>query len=146
MNSALSDPASAAQLAAAFRADPNRKFSGEEAEILAAASGEDLWAAKAAALHHFRNGAFEPALALMRSVVEREPNPENVKNVAVALRSVGRIQEAVDWIESRKDGFDPVEYHDVLCSLLVRLGRIPEAVAHGNRALALKDAAAPRAR
>jgi tetratricopeptide (TPR) repeat protein len=145
MKGAHSDPVSAEHLAAAFRADPNRKFSAAEAEILAAASGGDLWAAKAAALHHFRNGAFEPALALMQSVVEREANPENVKNVAVALRSVGRIQEAVDWMESRGDGFDRIEYHDVLCSLLVRLGRIPEAVAHGNSALALKDAAAPQA-
>ena len=70
--------------------------------MLAAAAGGDLWAAKAAALHHFRNGDFEPALALMQSVVEREANPENVKNVAVALRSVGRIQEAVEWMESRE--------------------------------------------
>jgi hypothetical protein len=31
----------------------------------------------------------------------------------------------------------------LLCSLLVRLGRIPEAVAHGDRALVLKDAAIP---
>lgn len=143
----MSEPApeamTAAKLTAAFRADPNRKFSGEEADILAAAAGRDLWSAKAAALHHFRNGDFERALALMTGVVEREATPENVKNVAVALRSLGRFQEAVDWMESRKDGFEPTEYHDVLCSLLVRLGRIAEAVAHGDQALALKDAAAP---
>ena len=134
---------SVAQLTAAFRADPNRRFTAPEAEMLAGAGDEDLWAAKAAALHNFRNGDFERALALMMSVVDREATPENVKNVAVTLRSLGRAQEAADWMESRKDGFDAIEYHDVLCSLLVRLGRISEAVAHGDRALVLKDEAAP---
>jgi hypothetical protein len=134
---------SAAELTAAFRADPNRRFTAAQAETLAAAGGEDLWAAKAAALHHFRTSDFERALALMLSVAEREGSPENVKNVAVALRSLGRAREAVAWMESRKDAFDRIEYHDVLCSLLVRLGDIPEAVAHGNRALVLKDEAAP---
>jgi tetratricopeptide (TPR) repeat protein len=143
MKDALSNSVSAEKLAADFRADPNRKFSDAEADLLSAASGRDLWAAKAAALHNFRKGDFERALGLMTSLVEREATPENVKNVAVTLRSLGRAQEAVDWMESRKDGFDAIEYHDVLCSLLVRLGRINEAVAHGDRALALKDEAAP---
>ncbi|HEV7660424.1 MAG TPA: hypothetical protein VGO55_11315 [Allosphingosinicella sp.] len=134
---------SAAELTAAFRADPNRRFTAAQAETLAAAGGDDLWAAKAAALHHFRNSDFERALALMLSVAEREGTAENVKNVAVALRSLGRAQEAVEWMEGRKDAFDAIEYHDVLCSLLVRLGRISEAVAHGDRALVLKDEAAP---
>jgi tetratricopeptide (TPR) repeat protein len=136
---------SVAQLTAAFRSDPNRRFTAEEAETLAAVGDEDLWAAKAAALHHFRAGGFERALTLMKSVVDREATPENVRNIAVTLRSLGRVQEAVDWIESRKQGFDAIEYHDVLCSLLVRLGRVPEAVAHGDRALALKNEAAPAA-
>lgn len=143
MIDAASDPAPASRLAAAFRADPNRAFSSEEAEILAAAAGGDLWAAKAAALHFFRNRDFERALTLMTSVAEREATPENVKNVAVALRSLGRAEEAVEWVESRKEEFDAIEYHDVLCSLLVQLGRSPEAIAHGNRALVLKDEAAP---
>jgi hypothetical protein len=134
---------SVAQLTAAFRADPNRSFTAAEAETLVAAGGEDLWAAKAAALHNFRHGDFERALTLMTSIVEREATPESVKNVAVALRSLGRAQDAVDWMESRKDRFDTIEYHDVLCSLLVRLGKIPEAVAHGNLALVLKNEAAP---
>ena len=143
MSEPTPDAGSVARLTAAFRADPNRIFTAAEAETLAAAGEGDLWAAKAAALHHFRNGDFERALTLMTSVVEREATPENVRNVAVALRSVGRAQEAVDWMESRKHGFDRIEYHDVLCSLLVRLGRITEAVAHGDRALVLKNEAAP---
>ena len=110
---------------------------------LAGASGGDLWAAKAAALHFFRNRSFDRACSLMISVADREPNPENVKNVAVALRSLGRAKEAVEWMEARPDSFDAIEYHDLLCSLLVRLGKLPEAIAHGERALALKDAAAP---
>ena len=134
-----------AQLTAAFRANPNRRFTPEEAEALAAAGDRDLWAAKAAALHHFKGSDFEPALALMTKVAEREPSPENVKNVAVVLRSLGRFQDAVDWMAGREAGFDPIEYHDLLCSLLVRLGKTAEAVAHGDRALALKDEAAPSA-
>lgn len=145
MTRAAPDPAAAESLAAAFRADPNRAFSREEAAILAAAAGTDLWAAKAAALHYFKARDFERAAALMRGVAEREPNPENIRNVAVALRSLGRFEEAVAWVESRRAGFDPIELHDLLCSLLVRLGRIGEAVAHGGEALRLKDAAAPAA-
>lgn len=143
MSDAASPTAPASRLAAAFRADPNRLFSGEEAEMLAAAAGGDLWAAKAAALHFFRNRDFERACALMRSVAEREASPENARNVAVVLRSLGRAGEAVEWVESRRDQFAPIEFHDVLCSLLVRLGRVPEAIAHGEQALRLKDEAAP---
>jgi tetratricopeptide (TPR) repeat protein len=146
MSEAFPETMSVTELIAAFRADPNRSFTAAQAEVLAAAGEEDLWAAKAAALHHFRNAGFERALALMMSVAERERTPENVKNVAVALRSLGRAQEAVEWMEGRRDEFDAIEYHDVLCSLLVRLGRISEAVAHGDRALVLKDEAAPSLR
>lgn len=145
MSEALPEPRSVAQLTAAFRADPNRRFTADQAELLAAAGDADLWAAKAAALHHFRAGDFERALGLMMSVAAREATPENLRNVAVALRSLGRAGEAVAWMEGRGDGFDRIEYHDLLCSLLVRLGRIREAVAHGDRALALKDEAAPAA-
>jgi len=143
MSSDPGDSRSADQLAAAFRADPNRRFSDGEAQILAAAAGRDIWAAKAAALHFFRESDFPAALALMQDVAEREAGPENVRNVAVVLRSLDRFAEAASWVEARRAALDPIDYHDLLCSLMVRLGRIPEAVAHGDRALALKDAAAP---
>lgn len=146
MSEPTPEPMSVAQLTAAFRADPNRRFTAAQAEALAAAGDGDLWAAKAAALHHFRNSDFERALALMTGVANREPSPENAKNVVVALRSLGRIQEAVDWMAAHESGFDRIEYHDLLCSLLVRLGKTSEAVAHGGRALALKDEAAPASR
>ncbi len=138
------DTSSAGRLVAAFKADPNRGFSDGEAESLAAAADRDIWAAKAAALHYFRKQEFERALALMRGVLDRETSAEGVKNVAVALRSLGRPQEAVDWIESRGDAFDRIEYHDLLCSLLRQLGRIPEAVDQGDHALRLKDEASPK--
>lgn len=143
MADSRSDPPSAEQLIAAFKADPNRRFSDAEAEILGAASDREIWAAKAAALHHFRKDEFERALAFMLGVLDRETSAENVKNVAVALRSLGRHQEAVDWVESRKAAFNPIEYHDLLCSQFRALGNIPEAIAHGDRALRLKDEAAP---
>ena len=112
--------------------------------MLAAAAGGDLWAAKAAALHFFRNRDFERAHALMRDVDEREASPENARNVAVVLRSLGRAGEAVEWVERRREQFAPIEFHDLLCSLLVRLGRVPEAIAHGEQSLRLKDAARRR--
>lgn len=134
-----SDLPSSEALVAAFRANPDRTFSDREAEILAAAADRNIWAAKAAALHCFRRGDLERALAFARSVMAREPSAENVKNVAVALRDQGRHQEAADWIEDRKDLFDPIEYHDLLCAEFAALGRIAEAVAQGDQALRLKD-------
>jgi tetratricopeptide (TPR) repeat protein len=143
MTDSRSDPSSADQLVAAFKANPNRIFSDEEALCLAAAADREIWAAKAAALHHFRNKDFEPALVLMHTVLDREPSAENVKNIAVALRSLGRFQEAADWIEGRRESFDPIEYHDLLCSQYCSLGKRAEAIAQGDQALRLKDEAAP---
>jgi tetratricopeptide (TPR) repeat protein len=143
MTDSHADPAIAEQLAASFKADPDRRFSEEEAATLAAAADGDVWAAKAAALHYFRIENFEAALAFMRTVLDREPGAENVRNVAVALRSLGRLQEAADWIEGRRESFDPIEYHDLLCSQYCSLGKRDEAVAQGEIALRLKDEAAP---
>lgn len=143
MTDSHADPAIAAQLGASFKANPDRRFSEEEAAALAAAASGDVWAAKAAALHYFRSENFEAALALMRSVLDREPGAENVRNVAVALRSLGRFQEAVDWIEGRRQSFDPIEYHDLLSAQYCALGKRGEAIAQGNQALRLKDEAAP---
>jgi tetratricopeptide (TPR) repeat protein len=131
------------KLVAAFKADPDLKFADEEADRLAAAADDDVWAAKAAALHYFRSGNFEAALALMRTVLDREPGAENVRNVAVTLRSLGRFQEAAEWIEARRESFDPIEYHDLLCSQYCSLGKRAEAVAQGDLALRLKDEAVP---
>lgn len=140
-----SDLPSADALVAEFKANPNRIFSKEEAAVLAAASDCEIWAAKASALHCFRQGDVEGALAYAQSVMAREPNAESVKNVAVALRGLGRHEEAATWIRERRDLFNPIEYHDLLCAQLAALGRIAEAVAEGDQALRLKDeAAVPR--
>jgi tetratricopeptide (TPR) repeat protein len=131
------------RLISSFRADPNRTFSEDEIAILAAVAEEDVWAAKAAAVHHFRNRQFEPALGFARGIAAREPDPENLKNAAVALRSLGRHREAIEWIELRADAFDPIEREDLLCSLHQALGHTERAIAHGDSALKLKDEAAP---
>ena len=129
-------------LVAEFKSNPDMAFSDREAEALAAAADRDIWAAKAAALHCFRQGHVAEALAFARSIAAREPNSESVKNVAVALRELGRYAEAAAWIEARKQLFDPIEYHDLLCAQLAKLGKVAEAVAHGDQALRLKDASA----
>ncbi|HYI43240.1 MAG TPA: hypothetical protein VD768_06430 [Sphingomicrobium sp.] len=131
-------------LVAEFKANPNRLFSDSEAEALAGAAGDDLWAAKAAAMHFYRKKDLPRSLELMASVAEREPTGENIKNVAVAMRAAGRFKEAVQWLEARQGALDPIELNDLLCSLATRLKDYEKAVRHGDEALRLKDAAAPR--
>jgi hypothetical protein len=131
-------------LVASFKADPNRAFTDAEAETLAAAAPTDLWAAKAAAIHFFRNKDLDRSLGLMTLVAEREPSSENIRNVAVAMRSLRQFKEAVQWLEDRRDAIDPIELNDMLCSLATRLQDREKAVLHGDEALRLKDAAVPR--
>ena len=136
-------PCPADELAARFRANPNRQFSDEEVATLLSATSHDIWAAKAAALHFFRAGDFDRSLALMIDVMEREPSPESAKNVVVALRSLDRCGEAFSWMAAKQALFDAIEYQDLLCSLHVRLGNEAAAVAAGNEALRLKDERVP---
>lgn len=135
----------ASALVAAFKADPDRQFSETEAETLALAAPSDLWAAKAAAIHFFRKQDLARSVELMTDVAQREPSSENVKNVAVALRSQRRFEEAVAWLEARRDAIDPIELNDLLCSLATRLGDRAKAVRYGDETLRLKDAAIPPA-
>jgi hypothetical protein len=133
----------ATSLVAEFKANPNRSFTDAEAEALTAAAGADLWAAKAAAMHFYRNKDLPRSLELMTSVADREPSTENVKNVAVALRSLRRFDEAVQWLEDKRDAVDPIELNDLLCSLATRLKDHEKAVRYGDEALRLKDAGVP---
>lgn len=131
-------------LTAAFRANPNREFSDAQAETLAAAADEDLWAAKAAGLHFFRKQDLPRSLDLLLTVADREPTSENVKNVAVMLRRLGRFEEAVRWLEQKGSFIDPIELNDLLCSLATRMKDHEKAVRYGDEALRLKDAAVPK--
>jgi len=140
-----SDPDPTDALVAEFRSNPNRLFSEPEAAALAAAADREIWAAKASALHCFRKGDVAGALAFARSVAVREPNSESVKNVAVALVELGRAEEAAAWTTDHEGLLDPIQYHDLLCAQYAKLGKIAEAVAHGDEALRLKDeSASPR--
>lgn len=134
----------AGALVAAFKADPNRQFSDSEAEVLARAADDDLWAAKAAAIHFYRKQDLERSAELMTSVATREPSSENIKNVAVALRALRRYEDALAWLEDKGKAVDPAELADLLCSLATRLGDLEKAIRYGDEALALKDAAVPR--
>jgi len=93
-------------------------------------------------LHCFRKGDVAGALAFARNVAVREPNSESVKNVAVALVELGRAEEAAAWTTDHKGLLDPIQYHDLLCAQYAKLGKIAEAVAHGDEALRLKDESA----
>jgi hypothetical protein len=131
-------------LVARFRSDPNRTFSGEEIAVLEAAATDNLWAAKAVGLHHFRAQAYDRGLSFARAVAEREPISENIKNVAIMLRMVGQPAEAVTWLNDHAQQMDAIVYHDMLCSLFNYLGQLPEAIRHGDKALHLKDASAAK--
>ena len=134
---------SVAQLTAAFRADPNRRFTAAKPRFSPPPATRICGPRRPPPCIISGIRSFEPALALMLSVAEREPSPENVKNVAVALRSLGRAQEAVDWMESRKAGSTQSNIMTCFARCSSGSAGFPEAVAHGDRALALKDEAAP---
>ena len=63
-------------LVAEFKSNPDMAFSGREAEALAAAADRDIWAAKAAALHCFRQGHVAEALAFARTSRRASPIPK----------------------------------------------------------------------
>ncbi len=135
----------AQELVAGFKANPNRLFSDAEAETLARAAASDLWAAKAAAMHFYRKQDMHGAIDLLISIGEREPTSENIKNVAIAMRILGRFEEAVQWLEGHASAIKPVELNDLLCSLATRMKDLEKAIRYGDESLRLKDAAIPQA-
>jgi hypothetical protein len=132
-----------AGLIAAFRRDPNLEFSEAELKEIEPAASDDVWAAKAIALHHIRAKDFASALPLLERIPIMEPSQENICNLIVGLRSLGRYDRAIRTLVANQKSLDRIVYCDLICSLEARAGRIPEAVRHGDEALALKHKAAP---
>lgn len=132
--------ARAAALVAAFKAQPDRSFAPDEIACLTAVSDSDLWAAKVVGLHHYKAGALDRALPMMRSIAEREPTSENIKNIAVMLRGLERPQEAIAWLEAHRARVEPILYNDLLCSLYRQAGDVAGAIRAGDETLRLKDA------
>jgi hypothetical protein len=131
------------ELIGAFRRSPSVDFAPGDLELLERAADSDLWAAKAVMLFHLRVEAFDRCLPLLERIARAEPTSENIGNWAVGLRHLRRYDEAIGILETHQARVDPILFCDLMCSLHGRAGRFDEAVRHGDRALALKDAAAP---
>jgi hypothetical protein len=131
------------ELVAALRRNPGLPLSAEDLELLAPAAGTEIWAAKALLLDHVRAKRFDQCLPLLEAIVALEPTSENVCNMAVGLRSLGRYRAAIDFLLAREASVDRTAFCELMCSLHARTGELAEAVRYGDEALALKHAAAP---
>lgn len=100
-------------------------------------------AAKIAALHYFKTGDLSRSAALMESILSRETSEENIINFAVALRDQGRAADAVALLHKYESHIAQIQFHRLMASCLIRLGRIPESVRHGDETLRLRDAESP---
>src|SRR5437868_3890362 len=124
-----------------FAESPDSAFTSEEGELLARAAPSNVQAAKIAALHYFKSKDFERCIELTKLIFEREKDHENAVNLAVVLREAGKPDAAVAFLSENESVLESRTFHDLMCSCLARLGRIEEAVRHGNQSLKLKDAA-----
>src|SRR5438128_12093984 len=97
-----------------FKADPNTVFSPEELELLAAAAPTETWAAKAVALYHARRQDYSKLVTLAEGLVEREPTSDNIINLAVTYRGLGRYAESVELLSRNEQRVDPIRCHDLL--------------------------------
>jgi tetratricopeptide (TPR) repeat protein len=126
-------------LVARFKKAPNVQFTPEEAALLAAAAGRDLWAAKAASLHYCKARDFPRALALMKQIAQRQPTDESICNVAIIYRDTKQYAECIAWLKANSKNVDPIRFQDLLCSSYAHLGDRVAAIGHGDEALRLKD-------
>lgn len=133
------------QLIGLVRRDPGRLLSEAEVELLSTVAHSELWAAKALMLAHARAGRFDQCLPLLETILALQPSSENIANLAVGLRSLGRYQDAIRFLLDHEAHIDRISFCDLMCSLAARVGERSEAVRYGDEALALKHRAAPAA-
>jgi hypothetical protein len=134
-----------AELIADIRRNPARQFSDAELGLLATVAHEEVWAAKALMLANAQAQRFDRCLPLLEHIARLEPTGENVCNLAVGLRSVGRHADAIGLLLAREAVVDRIDFCDLMCSLHARAGNLAEAVRHGDAALKLKQDSAPPA-
>lgn len=120
---------------------PHLSMTDEEAATLRAVREPTLMMQKLLVVHAHKSGDFPEALARAEAVFAGEPTPENAKNVALLLRRVGRIAEAIDFAERNEAMFEPVVWNDTLCMMHNALRNTEKAAAFGTRSLILKDKA-----
>lgn len=138
-------PTSAEDVVARVKADPARPLSAAEAEVLLAVPDRTLLMDKMLAVHFNAIGDLDRALPLAEAVFAAEQTSENAKNVAYMLRTLGRIDEAIAFVETHREILDPVIRADLLCMMYGRARDFDAARRHGSESLRLKDAAAPEA-
>ncbi|MEM0945528.1 MAG: hypothetical protein AAGI70_16460, partial [Pseudomonadota bacterium] len=136
---------SAAELTARVLAEPGCRLTEAEAEALAASPDRDLMAEKILAIYFHQTGQIDRSLTHFRTVFEAEPDGQSALNIAICLVKLGKLAQARAFAEAESTRIPMIEWHDLMGWISTRQNRIPDAVAHGNRALALKDASAPPA-
>ncbi|MEM9736996.1 MAG: hypothetical protein AAF908_10385, partial [Pseudomonadota bacterium] len=136
---------SAAELTARVLAEPGCRLTEAEAEALAATPDRDLMAEKILAIHFHQTGQIDRSLTHFRTVFEAEPDGQSALNIAICLVKLGKLAQARAFAEAESTRIPMIEWHDLMGWISTRQNRIPDAVAHGNRALALKDASGPPA-
>ncbi len=122
-----------------FIASPHLPLSDAEAAILQAVPQRTLIMEKLLAIWASRKADYNAALQHAYAILEQEKSSENVKSLAIMLRRLGRVREAVDFAHQHKDLFEPVVYSDTLCMMHSSLKEWPEAIRHGNESLRLKS-------
>ena len=124
---------------------PHHRPSEAEIAVLLATDPRSLPMEKVLAMHFSRAGDFTNALAHGREIFRRERSSENAMSLAVMLRRLGRVREAIRFAGENADVFDPVVLAETLCMMHGVLGETDNAVRHGTEALRLKDAGVPSA-
>ena len=138
----MSDPVKAAEaIIQRVWNDPTAGVTAADAAVLEAVPERTLMMEKLLAVHYNQTGQVAKALKTAQAVFAAEPEPENAKNVALLLRALKRLDEAVAFCHEHEARFRPIEWNDALCMIQSERGDKAAATRHGTRSLELKDAA-----
>jgi hypothetical protein len=134
----MSDPAFE-HLIARFKRAPDVDMTASEIELLLQFGGSDLWAAKALALHYAKKNDYTKLKPYAERLAQAEPSGENLFNLAVTYRYLGDYARCVEVLIKNEAQLDPTRFHDLMCSSLAYMGKVADAIQHGNCSLELKD-------
>ncbi|MEM6624940.1 MAG: hypothetical protein AAF674_22195 [Pseudomonadota bacterium] len=134
------DPqAAATALVSKIVAQPHLTLTEDDAAILLAAPDRTLMMDKVLTVHFNRLQDYRKALPLAQRIQVAEPNSENTKNVAHLMRSAGRVQDAIRFLEEQRTLIEPILLADMLCMMNTSAGNLGEARRQGTISLTLKD-------
>lgn len=129
---------------ARVRASNDPTLTADEVSALEAAATDSETARRLLGMHYYRAGRFADAERHARRSFEAEPGAAAAYNLWSVLQRLGRLEESLAHLDAAAAALDPADLATMRCATFDRLGRRPEALAEGARALALRDAATPR--